>query len=771
MSHRQHGRTRPRPLAIALAIATLATLVSTAAQATHIRYSPLAWQRLNLTSTQPGGLNDAGTAVGSAVTAFALQPQSAFIASGNTMNLSLLLGSPTYGVDINNAGQWAGQIFSTDTSRYRAVLRMDGVTQIIPGLGAGNSFSAALSNSAVVVGSMELAGNTRGFVWDGTSTQVIGTFGGTSSTARGINDRGQVVGSATNAGGLDRAFLWEGGQMVDLGTLGGNAAVATAINNQGVIVGASNLAPFGATQAYIRRGGTMQTLGTLGGVSNARGINDYSQVVGAAVDDGGITQAFVAGGEGMRNLNTLLATAPSVLDRLVTATDVNRQGQILARNAAGLSVLLTPEGTLTWTGRGDPSFTDAASWDSGIGLGPSRFVDMVLAHPASQTVDLALSAEVRSLVIGAAGGAGAGQLRLRLFNGATLSAEQGIVVERSGVLGGDGNIAADLQVRGTVQVGCVGCNQPARTFMDRSYRFEVQAGGLVTGSGLLEAGLTVLAGGEVRAGAGQDLRLLAPGGGAHTSSGVLEVRDGGRAEIGGLWTSNAGGGTVRLDDATVRFRDGLHNQGQVQIGFGGADLYGRIENRPGGRIIASGGNHTTFWDAVVNNGEVRASAGSQLVYFGPVSGAGSFTTNGVGAYHRFEGGYAPGNSPADVALGDIQLASLLTMELGGTTPGTQHDRIQFTGSLVLDVGAALEVVLIDGFQPLAGQQFDLFSFSQPPQGRFESVSLPGLAPGLAWDTSTLYTDGDLRVAAVPEPATWLLMALGSVLLWRRRGAA
>ena len=647
---------------------------------------------------------------------------------------------------------------------------MDGVTQIIPGLGAGSSFSAALNDSGVVVGRMELGGNTRGFVWDGTSTQQIGTFGGTSSEARGINNRGQVVGSATNAGGLERAFLWENGQMVDLGTLGGNAAVATAINNQGVVVGASNLSAFGATQAYIRRSGTMQLLGTLGGVSNARAINDYSQVVGAAVDDGGITQAFVAGTEGMRNLNSLLVTAPSALDRLTGAVDVNRQGQILARNAAGLSVLLTPEGTLTWTGRGDASFIDAASWDSGIGLGPSRFVDMVLAHPASQTVDLAQSAEVRSLVIGAAGGSGAGQMRLRLFSGATLAAEQGIVVERSGLLGGDGSIAANLQVRGTVQVGCVGCNQPARTFMDRSYLFEVQSGGLVTGSGLLEAGLTVRTGGEVRAGAGQVLRLLAPGGGAHTSGGVLEVRDGGQAEIGGLWTSNAGG-TVRLDDATVRFRDGLHNMGQVQIGFGGADLYGRIENRPGARIIASGGNHTTFWDAVVNNGEVRASAGSQLVYFGAVSGAGSFTTNGAGAYHRFEGGYAPGNSPADVVLGDIQLASLLTMELGGTTPGTQHDRIQFTGSLVLDVGAALEVVLIDGFQPLAGQQFDLFSFNQAPQGRFETIRLPGLAGGLAWDTSALYTDGDLRVAAVPEPATWLLMALGSVLLWRRRVAA
>ena len=76
----------------------------------------------------------------------------------------------------------------------------------------------------------------------------LGTLGGTSSGAFGINNRGQVVGFALNAtpdpfslqnlfGGdyvtQTRAFLWENGVMHDLGTLGGDDSVAIALTKLG----------------------------------------------------------------------------------------------------------------------------------------------------------------------------------------------------------------------------------------------------------------------------------------------------------------------------------------------------------------------------------------------------------------------------------------------------------------------------------------------------------------------------------------------------------
>jgi probable HAF family extracellular repeat protein len=70
----------------------------------------------------------------------------------------------------------------------------------------------------------------------------------TMSSARGINNKGQVVGYA-EAGGYDicHAFLYSDGMMTDIGTLGGESGYNTwnswayAINERGQVVGRSDL--------------------------------------------------------------------------------------------------------------------------------------------------------------------------------------------------------------------------------------------------------------------------------------------------------------------------------------------------------------------------------------------------------------------------------------------------------------------------------------------------------------------------------------------------
>ena len=59
------------------------------------------------------------------------------------------------------------------------------------------------------------------FLWENGTMIDLGTFGGTHSNARGINNYGQIVGDSNTACGARHAFLWENGTMSDLGTLGG----------------------------------------------------------------------------------------------------------------------------------------------------------------------------------------------------------------------------------------------------------------------------------------------------------------------------------------------------------------------------------------------------------------------------------------------------------------------------------------------------------------------------------------------------------------------
>jgi probable HAF family extracellular repeat protein len=147
-----------------------------------------------------------------------------------------------------------------------------------------------------------------------------------------INESGQVAGTLNG-----RAVLWTPNEgMLDLGTLGGVSSRAYAINARGHVAGSSTTAT-GATHAFLWTPGTgMEDLGTLpgGALSIARGINDFTEVVGQStrprLDPLGIlpplTRAFRWRlGLGMDDLGALDGLNSSI------AYDINNAGQVVGR--------------------------------------------------------------------------------------------------------------------------------------------------------------------------------------------------------------------------------------------------------------------------------------------------------------------------------------------------------------------------------------------------------------------------------------------------------
>ncbi|MFI5095386.1 MAG: hypothetical protein ACHQIK_18270 [Candidatus Acidiferrales bacterium] len=141
--------------------------------------------------------------------------------------------------------------------------------------------------------------------WRGGVKTDLGSLpGDTSANTQWINERGTVVGGSTN-GQIDSltgypeviATLWKAGKIYSLGTLGGNGSAAFAVNDRGLVVGwASNTIPDpfasavtyvpGATQAHavLWQDGAIQDLGTLGGPDSAAYfVNERGQIAGQSL--------------------------------------------------------------------------------------------------------------------------------------------------------------------------------------------------------------------------------------------------------------------------------------------------------------------------------------------------------------------------------------------------------------------------------------------------------------------------------------------------------
>jgi probable HAF family extracellular repeat protein len=170
----------------------------------------------------------------------------------------------------------------------------------------------------------------------------IGTLGGTSTGATGINNDGVVVGFSRLPTNVTHAITWQNGVMTDLGTHCASClSEGSDINDDGVVSGGAVMAPGGAERPVRWVNGAIQQLGLLPGGTSGLGvrINAAGVIVGeATMAVTTPTGTQVLGSPFKWSEETGIQPLPTLGGFGGRATSISDSGEIVGytRNAAGV---------------------------------------------------------------------------------------------------------------------------------------------------------------------------------------------------------------------------------------------------------------------------------------------------------------------------------------------------------------------------------------------------------------------------------------------------
>ena len=190
----------------------------------------------------------------------------------------------------------------------------------------------------------------------------------------------------------------------------------------------------------------------------------------------------------------------------------------------------------------------------------------------------------------------------------------------------------------------------------------------------------------------------------------------------------------------------LQNDTTIEVAGGSTLIFDNSLDLMGNTLTKTGAGTMNI------NNNLSTGGGTVIITAGVLGGSGE-----VGGDVDNQGGaISPGNSPGVMEIDGHYSqgadASLL-IELAGTDAGLS-DLLSVGG--IASLSGQLAVTLLDGFQPAFGDDFDVLDFGAI-EGEFNEILLPSLSDGLAWDLSSLYSNGSLSI--IPEPASWVLLGV------------
>jgi probable HAF family extracellular repeat protein len=223
------------------------------------------------------------------------------------------LNLPGAASGINDEGQIVGN------SRAGGFLYSNGQlsTIVIPG---PVSSLGGINHAGQIAGSSGGLGGSNGFLYDNGVFAFFHVGSSLSTTASGINNQGQIVGSFDG-----RGYLYSNGRFTALDFPDASFTSLRGINDAGAIVGDFQGAGSGHGFLYSQDAFTAIDVP---GASNTQvtAINDAGQIVGSFLDEDGNSHAFVDNGSEFTVLNPPNAS-PGATE--YSATGINNAGQIL----------------------------------------------------------------------------------------------------------------------------------------------------------------------------------------------------------------------------------------------------------------------------------------------------------------------------------------------------------------------------------------------------------------------------------------------------------
>jgi hypothetical protein len=223
-------------------------------------------------------------------------------------------------------------------------------------------------------------------------------------------------------------------------------------------------------------------------------------------------------------------------------------------------------------------------------------------------------------------------------------------------------------------------------------------------------------------------------------SGVVEIRDGAALKTAGL--SN-----VPIENAgTIRKSAGAGTASVL------ADFFEKFNNNAGGLDFGESNPVTEGGAWQIDAGTTLRAPGSFGQLFelnsGVVRGGGTLVVNRL---NNNGGTVSPGASPGTLTIAGSETPArpgnylqgengTLEIEIGGATPGVEHDVLAVAGTATL--GGTLRVTLINGFVPADGQSFTVLT-AGARSGEFASLDASSLPAGLS--AAIVYDNANVRV--------------------------